>query len=327
MDKGYFDEIKELLEPTTILHGRYKFQKAESSKSIISDGDIALSLFEAFNLNDGSDIETFRKNYEMGTSGDGDEESKILTIHSSSLLALLCFFSISPTNPLTIGEDKYTEVMFEVKNTVITDKSGKPSNIDVLLISKSNDGSVRKLLFLESKFTEYATHGREALAPKYLDFYNLLNKQISDFKFHISDYDIRHRDGSVSSAFGLWSEDSQYLGGIKQAFSHLLGISTGPAKDDNPYRKSYESYYHQAQEVEFATIVHDWDTVEFTRYSDLYADTFKPENWKIIREILKNVAPNKSIVERLHIHHEILTYRNLFKDFNLPGNIKRVYKL
>lgn len=78
------------------------------------------------------------------------------------------------------------------------------------------------------------------MASKYLDFYNLLNRHISDLKFYVSDYEICHRDGSVSPEFGLWSEDSQYLGGIKQAFSHLLGISTGTAKDDKIYRKSYE---------------------------------------------------------------------------------------
>lgn len=329
IDSGYFIDLADMLRDTEIVRGPHKGKKSKYSKSIMSDGDNAWSLFSAFKLNGDSNFESFKKAYEMAIGGDGDEESKILTIHSSSLLALLCFFSVSPTCPLIIGKDEYTEAMFEVKNTVIKKDGRKPSNIDVLLVSRSEDGRVRKLLFLESKFTEYFKHGRVALAAKYHPFFQLLNKRIPDLKFNISDYKINHKDGTKSKVFGLWSDESKYLEGIKQVFSHLLGIATRPAQDRKQLRKHYVDYYYQAKEIEFATIVHDWNknTTEFDRYRNLYADTFKTENSAIIKDIIKECAPNRDIVERLRIHAEILTYREIFKGFNLPGIVKTVYIL
>lgn len=325
-DNGYFQGLDNL-EETKIKSGPYRGRISESSLSIQSSNDIALSLFNAFELGNGSELETFRRAYNMAVAGDGDENLKILTIHSSSLLTLLCFFSVSPERPLTIGEDKYTEVMFEVKNVVIRADRGKPSNVDVVLVSKSEDGRARKLLFLESKFTEYITHGHAELAPKYHEYYNILKNNLPDLKFKIANYDIRHKDGSVSSVFGLSSDERQYLCGIKQAFSHLLGIATKPAKDKNIHRQVYAEYYKQAEEVEFATIAHDWNQFEFRRYCGLYSDTFRNEKQSKIKDALKVIAPNRDIVDRLKIHPDILTYKNIFKEFNLPGIIREAYKL
>ena len=324
--EGYFQGLNNL-KKTVIQTGRYKGLESENSLSIQCGDDIGLSLFETFDLGNGSNLETFRRAYNMAVTGDGDEESKIVTIHSSSLLALLCFFSVSPEHPLTIGEDTYTEVMFEVKNVVIKADRHKPSNVDVLLVSKTPDGKVRKLLFLESKFTEYITHGSVELAPKYRDFYKILNDRLLDLKFHIGNYAIRHRDGSKSSVFGLSSDKSQYLGGIKQVFSHLLGIATKPAKDGNIYRQAYKEYYRQVQVVEFATIALDWNQTEFNLYNELYSDTFKRENTGIIKEALKMISPNHEIIDRLQIHKKILTYKDVFKDYQLPCIIRKVYKL
>lgn len=326
IDNGYFQGLDNL-KKTEITSGRYKGRISESSLSITSGNDIALSLFNTFELGKGSEFETFKRAYNMAVTGDGDEESKILTIHSSSLLALLCFFSVSPKCPLTLGEDTYTEVMFEVKNVVIKTDQRKPSNVDVLLVSKTEDGRVRKLLFLESKFTEYITHDHVELAPKYHEYYNILKEGLPNLKFSIGNYDVHHKDGSVSTVFGLTSDERQYLGGIKQAFSHLLGISTKPVKDENINRKAYAEYYEQAEEVEFATIAHDWNQSEFGRYSDLYSDTFKKENMSIIREALKKIARNHRIIDRLQIRPNILPYKEVFKDFCLPGIIRKVYKL
>ena len=326
IDNGYFQGLDNL-KKTEITSGRYKGRISESSLSISSGNDIALSLFNAFELGNGSDLETFRRGYNMAVAGDGDEESKILTIHSSSLLALLCFFSVSSAHPLTVGEDKYTEVLFEVKNVVIRADERNPSNVDVVLVSKTEDGRARKLLFLESKFTEYITHGHAELAPKYHEYYNILKDSLPDLKFSIANYDVLHKNGSVSTVFGLTSDERQYLGGIKQAFSHLLGIATKPAKDENIHREAYAEYYKQADVVEFATIAHDWNQFEFRRYSDLYSDTFKNENLSKIREGLKKIAPNHNVIDRLQIRPNILTYKEVFKGFYLPGIIRKVYKL
>lgn len=326
IDEGYFQGLNHL-KKTVIKSGRYKQCESDNSLSIPSGDDIGLSLFNAFDLGNGSNLETFRRAYNMAVAGDGNEESKIVTIHSSSLLALLCFFSVSPTHPLTIGEDTYTEVMFEVKNVVIKAGLSNPSNVDVLLISKTADGKARKLLFLESKFTEYISRSRVELAAKYRPFYNTLKDSLPNLKFRIEDYNVHHKDGRISTVFGLSSDEGQYLYGIKQVFSHLLGISTKPAKDDNPHRHAYVEYYRQADVVEFATIAHDWNQTEFRRYKELYADTFRMENIGKIKEAIKKVAPNTEIIERLRIHTDIFTYKYIFKEFKLPGIIRKAYKL
>ena len=98
---------------------------------------------KSFKSEEGKELETLSKIFDLtitpemrelfksATGGDGDEKSKILTLHSSSLLAFLCFYDLS-NHPITIDKTEYNEVMFEVKNDVIDASLGKPSNIDVL---------------------------------------------------------------------------------------------------------------------------------------------------------------------------------------------------
>ena len=323
LERGYFQKLSNKLEKTTIVGGRYNGQVSDVSKSIINEGDIPLTIFNAFKLGD-SNFELFKRGFDMITDGDGDETRKILTIHSSSLLALLCFFSVSENNPLVIDNDEYTEVLFEVKNWVLKKDNRKPSNIDVVLVSKSKDGSIRKLLFLESKFTEYVSHARVKLASKYKPFYNYLKEHIKDLQFNASYFNIRNQDGKTSEVFGLWADTPLYLEGIKQAFSHLLGIATGPAEDKNSYRKIYENYYYRAEKIEFGTILHNWNQTEFENYIDLYHNTFQHED--IIKKGLINDL-NREIVDRLKINPEPFMYKKVFEEFKLPGIIREAYKL
>ena len=46
----------------------------------------------------------FIKKYNEAISGDGQEWKRITTLHSSSLIALLCFYSVSEKHPLSIGD-------------------------------------------------------------------------------------------------------------------------------------------------------------------------------------------------------------------------------
>ena len=49
--------------------------------------------------------ELFEGKYRMAISGDGQEYRRISTLHSSSLVALLCFYSLSKDHPLTMEID------------------------------------------------------------------------------------------------------------------------------------------------------------------------------------------------------------------------------
>ena len=92
------------------------------------------------------DIPDWKEKFNEATFGQGNEINRILTLHSSALLALLCFSHVSEENPLFIDGIRYNERWFEIKNKVFN----KPSSIDVVL--KNTDGDI---LFIESKFTEY----------------------------------------------------------------------------------------------------------------------------------------------------------------------------
>lgn len=121
--------------------------------------------------------------FASATSGDGNELSRILTLHSSSLLAFLCFSHINKDCPIKICDTEYVEVLFEVKNDVIDPSLGKPSNIDVVLLNEDRS----EILFLESKFTEYLNGGRAYLSPeRYEKFFNhLLKSRGATFNFKL----------------------------------------------------------------------------------------------------------------------------------------------
>lgn len=156
-----------------IIPTRYKRSGNNStwSKSFIAEeGKELEALSKMFDL---TVTTKMRELFKAATSGDGDERSKIVTLHSSSLLAFLSFFDVS-NHPITIDKRQYNEVMFEVKNNVINNSPGK-SNIDVLLMGENR----KKLLFLESKFTEYLSGGKVTLSPhRYETFYNNLTKKL-----------------------------------------------------------------------------------------------------------------------------------------------------
>ena len=101
-------------------------------------------------------------------------DSRILVLHSSALLPLLLFHSISPTNTIRISGIEYDDVHFEVPNKVFN--STHPSKIDVALISHKEQA----VLYLESKFTEYLLgKSSNSFSDKYK---NIAEKIISKFK-------------------------------------------------------------------------------------------------------------------------------------------------
>lgn len=208
--------------------------------------------------------------YEMAVRGDGQEWRRIDTLHSSSLLALLFFCGISEYNPLTIHDVKYTQCFFEVRNKVYD----KASNIDVVLYSPLEN----KLLYLESKFSEYIHHGKAFVSVKYLHIYRELikhfntidiveniTKTISDKKNNrkerVPGFEIIMRDG----------RNNLYLQGIKQMISHVIGIASGPA-DDNI--DEFKQIFNKKEKPvkEFTSILFDVGKDELNNYRKLYTE-------------------------------------------------------
>ena len=283
--------------------------------------------------------ESARGLFEAATGGNGNEKQKILTLHSSSLLAFLCFNDIA-NHPITIDgivyDDGtvyndgtvYDEVMFEVKNNVINNSPGK-SNIDVLLMGENR----KKLLFLESKFTEYLSGGKVFLSPeRYKEFYDLLLDKL-DLPFKASFNKVNHKPDKshsepfVTEEYCLINKNnvrtSEYIGGIKQAFSHLLGIATGPAKKQTKGNEDYTStLLENADEIKFASIVLNCDNDKFDDYKKLYKKVF--ENSEVILETIKEVLPESEI--KLTIVSELLEYqKDVFQRNNLSDEVRNFY--
>ena len=266
--------------------------------------------------------ESARGLFEAATSGDGNEKPRILTLHSSALLAFLCFNDVA-NHPIIIDkidETVYNEVMFEVKNNVINNSPGK-SNIDVLLMGENR----KKLLFLESKFTEYLSGGKVTLSPhRYETFYNNLTKKL-DCPFSAGYPTVNSQtDKSQKTQYALYKgkKTSQYLEGIKQAFSHLLGIATGPAKNQTKGNEDYtRSLLENAEEIKFASIVFNCDNDKFKEYDDLYKSVF--ENSDVITDTIKDVLKKREL--KLTIVPKLLQYQEVFQANNLSDEVRNFY--
>ena len=294
---------------------------------------------KSFKCEDGEDVfgtiqrifginESARGLFEAATSGDGNEKSRILTLHSSSLMAFLCFNDVA-NHPIIIDEiddTAYNEVMFEVKNDVIEASLGKPSNIDVLLMGDNR----KKLLFLESKFTEYLSGGKVTLSNKYRDLYIKLQKLNLPFNIKfinvLQESDNSHKEPDIKEGIRLYTEEktSEYLYGIKQAFSHLLGIATGPAKKQTKGNEDYtSSLLENADEIKFASIVFNCDNDKFEKYDDLYKSVF--ENSDVIKDTIKDVLKKREL--KLTIVPHLLQYQEVFQA-NFPHEkVREFYRV
>lgn len=170
----------------------------------------------------------FDNKYQQATEGDGQESAKILALHSSSRLSLLCFYHLDGKRSLTINIDgkdiEFNTSVFEFKNPVISN----PSNMDVVLISEKDN----VVLFLESKFTEYyvgAAKKSSVISEKYTDknrysgvFYT--KDSLGEFGLvKITSVDDK-KIGSGEFKLADVGKSDLYLDGFKQMICHYMGI-------------------------------------------------------------------------------------------------------
>ena len=266
------------------------------------------------NLKDifGIKSELFDQKYAMAISGDGQEYRRISTLHSSSLVALLCFYSVSEDHPLTMDIDGQTvefyKSLFEQKNLIGKDAAGKEhnSNMDVVLIGKNSaDESV--ILFLESKFSEYLAHGKyDKISFVYDDIYNALTAKgqqpIDGLNI------VRGTDTwSISAAQGC---PQQYCQGIKQMISHYLGIKNGFIKDKG---KEYDHIYLGEILFKFPECM-DKGHKSYDSYVGLYKQLARKLN-RIYSE------------PKFKMFESSLTYQDLLRDFELDEMVRKFYEI
>lgn len=164
----------------------------------------------------------FCQKFKEAISGDGKEKKHICRLNSSSLLALLFFYSVSEDQPLELSTkdgkkykfvNSYFEVQTEVTPQKKSDNFSHYSNIDVVLSTKDR----QTLLFLESKFSEYLGSGKkiEISYDAYKDYYKDLGK-IGCLSFNVDD---EKKTISICT-----EKKGYYINGIKQMISHYIGI-------------------------------------------------------------------------------------------------------
>lgn len=207
-------------------HNSYSFtdSKISDKKEIIA---------KAFGIKDTKNRKIFDEKFKTACDGAGQEGRRITTLHSSSLCALLFFYNVE-NEPLILTiegkEIEFNYSTFEFKNPVID----KPSNIDVLLVSKDK----KTVLFLESKFAEYYLSSGKSNLISYeyrnadkcrygSEIYDLVEKKL---KLEISPgtKTYKSKDGTLQKKEGFYLKEpkpsANYLEGIKQMISHYVGI-------------------------------------------------------------------------------------------------------
>lgn len=306
------DSARRILANVPLVNTRWRGGVSKRSLSIRCEntgkgGDLA----RIFGLN----ATAFEEKYQEAIAGDGQESRRIRTLHSSSLISLLCFQGISTSRPLLISiegrEIEFFESHFEKKNPIGCDETGKEheSNMDVLLMGRDKDTGRNVVLFLESKFSEYLTWGKYSDISNYV--YGKTYAQLSDGgvleKMGLK-LEVNPDNPNYSDLASVKGKTLHYAGGIKQMVSHFLGVKN--AADSDGY-KGYDIYLGEIL-YKFPESM-DPAYGKFEDYNGLY---------KILAEGLNDLSEGK-----FKILGQCLTYQEVFKSFDLDEAVRGFYSL
>ena len=255
--------------------------------------------------------DTFGGKYSMAIAGDGQEYRRISTLHSSSLVALLCFYSLSKEHSLKMNIDgqeiEFYESRFEQKNSIGKDKGGKEhnSNMDVVLIGSNKQGE-SAILFLESKFSEYLSHGKY---DKISDVYDEVYYQLTADQQPVDGLEIV-RGKDMWSISATPHRPQQYCQGIKQMISHYQGVQKGfidSAEDKYDHIYLGEILFKFPEEV-------DAKHNSYNSYVGLY---------KQLAQKLNSINACK----KFKVIETSLSYQDVLKDFDLDPDVREFYAL
>ena len=247
---------------------------------------------------------SFEEKFNQAINGAGQEWRELNVFHSSSLLALLCFYNVSNDNPLSVKIEgktcRFTTSEFEVSNTIGKNISGKnySSHIDVKLTGECEGKSVS--LYLESKFSEYVNQ-RGKTSFSYTDDYNNIYSKLQG---KIEDLDIIIGCDEITLVQTNNKRLARYWQGIKQMISHYLGMKNCKDKSELIY---------------LGEILYD-----FRPYipNDFFGD---------YEDIHKQLVDALELIEiepqSFKVGKNILTYQGVFKNYNLDERVRELYVL
>ena len=304
------EEVGEILSNTPLVHTSYHGRFSQRSLQIpFVDRGMDLALIF------GLDHKTFGEKYLEAISGDGQEAKRIRTLHSSSLLCLLCFYAVSKEKPLVLCLDGkeviFTESYFEVKNPVGIDMSGRMhnSNIDVVLFGRYSITGKKVILYLESKFSEYLVGGGyEGISNfVYREIYSQLSKGNCLSRMGLKIENTPGKPGYFDLK-PIKGKTHHYACGIKQMISHFLGVKnvadSGKNADSDVYLGEILFRFDESIDPEGG---------KYKDYTELY---------EVLAEGLNNLAESK-----FKVINKCFTYQEVFKDFKLDAAVRAFYSL
>ena len=270
----------------------------------------ANALIKRFEVNDKTE---FLKKFTEAINGDGSELRRITTLHSSALLALMCFWRVDENHPISIEQVEYTKVFFECRNRVINGRG--PSNIDIALVSKDK----KTVLLLESKFTELYNCKSVTVAESYKPFYDELAKLWGD--------NIEIKKAPEKGFELTQTEERSYLGGIKQMVSHIIGAIRGPKKSKT--HEEYQRAFENASEIVLGTILYQPSGEEFSgkcaNYAKLYEKCIGGDiGKKIVSAFSRVLNKEKDEVKNIKILGKPLYYQDVFTSKNRDLLLEKV---
>ncbi|MBR3565471.1 MAG: hypothetical protein IKN91_03955 [Paludibacteraceae bacterium] len=258
--------------------------------------------------------ELFDIKFSQAVEGDGQEWRRITTLHSSSLIALLCFYNIEG-KPLTYTMSdgtrcKFTHSYFECQNKI--KNAPRPSNIDIVLTGINEKTDKQVILFLESKFSEYLSGGKKDGISNHV-----YGRIYNDIKIDGLNFipNKNEETWTIQSKKG----QSHYCEGIKQMISHYLGIMT--EIDDGHFGKvnSANDYFEKIYLGEILyQFPEDIDNGKFKNYATIYHG---------LASHLNGLNDKNNQYRRFSVIPEIITYQMLFNGYKLDECVKDFYKL
>ena len=256
----------------------------------------------------------FKIKYEEATSGEGQEWKRITTLHSSSLIALLCFYSVSEKHLLSIGDYIFNESFFEVKTIV---KDNHKSNMDIVLRGFNNKTGKKAVLFLESKFTEYLNCGKKGDIS--IDAYKDEYEGLSLFDRPLGKTLFSQDDKGICINAENPRKTPIYCGGIKQMLSHYIGVgnyATQKSAEHSIFK------YADNEDILLGEIMFDFQEA-IRRSSD------KLENYKkVYSELAERINRHQC---HLKMIDRVMTYQQIFiednPNFIKEENTKQFYNL
>ena len=259
----------------------------------------------------------FDKAYEQVTHRSPLEVRRISVMHSSALCALLCFYRVSCQNKIAIKNANdnvvYNKVYFEVQNKVFN----SPSNIDIVLVSDK----AKKILFLESKFSEYLKHGQCVCSNKYKDVYD--NLEIKKLGYTYANSTDGNSHIILSKGKGT---NSFYIEGLKQMIAHFKGVESF-CKNEHRCKhflnnKRYELELPNDYDVYLGEILFNaWDD------DDHSFKNYRAE-YKKLAERLNDF--NEAHGNEFKVLNNVLTYQEVFGEnqpYALDEKVKQYYGL